>query len=324
VDFPMDRPVPIESLHASITRRTALGAMLAPIIAGCTDAFAPRAAARPLLSASDDPILLIGAGDPHAHFTNRAFQVGKLIQAELDTNPGAYAFTVGDLVPHGTAAEYRAYHAAWGSFKERTLFEIRNHDRIADPLAKPYFDYVGDLGGPRGLGYYAKTLGAWRIYFLNSEAVGSTTQANWLAADLPNWTNYHIMAMWHTPMFASVCVHNRKAMTLPDPSGRWWQLLVDHGAELVISGHTHRFERLSPMLRDGTVSDQGIRQFIVGTGGVDNMPILTVHPHSERQLITHGMFKLWLYADRYEWQFVDMSGVVQDSGAQATRTVIAV
>jgi Calcineurin-like phosphoesterase len=320
----MDRPPPLERVHDPITRRTALGVMLAPLVSGCMDALAPRTGPHALLSTADDPVLLIGAGDPHAHFTSRAFQVGKLIQAELDKNPSAWAFTVGDLVPHGTVAEYKAYHAAWGSFKERTLFEIGNHDRIADPTAKPYYDYVGDLGGPHGVGYYAKTMGSWRIYFLNSETARSTAQVNWLAADLPNWSNYHIMAMWHIPMFASVCVHNQRAMTMPGPLGVWWQLLLDHGADLVISGHTHRYERLSRMLRNGTVSSNGMRQFIVGTGGVDNMPILTVHPHSEKQLITHGMFKLWLYQNHYEWQFLDMSGIVQDSGSEATRTTIAV
>lgn len=305
----------------NITRRQALATLAAPVAAGCRglDLTAPL-----FSTSSAASVALVGAGDPHAQLANKAHAIGTMIRAALDADPTAWAFALGDLVTNGTADEYQQYyHQAWGSFKSRTLFEIGNHDRKADPSATAYYDYVGQLGGPRGKGYYAKTLGAWRCYFLNSEKLHSE-QATWLAADLPQWTNHQIMAMWHTPMFASVCEHSGKAMTWPSALGPWWTLLQDHGAELVFSGHVHRYERFPRMLRDGTVSDRGMRQFIIGTGGVKPMTILSVHRHSERQVVTRGIVRLALHPDRYEWRFTDLTGVVRDSGTQPCRRVITV
>jgi acid phosphatase type 7 len=304
----------------NITRRGALAAFAAPIITGCRglDLTAPSFATSSLGS-----VALVGAGDPHAQLANKAHDIGRMILAALDAEPTAWAFALGDLVTNGTADEYRQfYERAWGSFKSRTLFQIGNHDRKADPAAIAYYDYVGELGGERGRGYYARTLGAWRCYFLNSERLHSE-QAAWLATDLPQWSNYHIMAMWHTPMFASVCQHAGRAMTWPGALGPWWSVLQQHGAELVLSGHVHRYERFSRMLRDGTRSDRGVRQFIIGTGGAKPMPILSLHRNSERQMVTRGMFRLDLRPDRYEWRFTDVTGAVQDSGIQQCRKVIS-
>jgi hypothetical protein len=280
---------------------------------------------RPLLDVTSDPILLIGAGDPHSHFTNPSFAIGQQLKAELASNPSAYMFCAGDLVPNGKPVEYNAYNSAWGKFggTGRFFSVIGNHDRIYDPSGKPYYDYVGDCGGPAGLGYYAVTLGAWRIYFLNSEQRRSA-QTTWLAADLPLWSSYNIMAVWHTPTFDSICRHSTKPMTNGGASLPWWRLLQQYGAELVVNGHVHRYERYAKQLDDTTPSDAGIRQFTLGTGGVNNMPILAggTHPNSLIQLLTHGYFKLWLYPDRYEWQFIDINSALLDSGVQTSRKVI--
>jgi acid phosphatase type 7 len=77
------------------------------------------------------------------------------------------------------------------------------------------------------------------------------------------------------------------------------------------------------MLRDGTVATGGIRQFVLGTGGAKPMEILSVHPLSQRQFVTRGVTKFVLHADRYEWQFTDVTGVVRDSGSQACRVSAA-
>ncbi len=309
-----------------LSRRQALGVLAAPLLAAC---FPDRLTA-PLVSLSETagPTTLIGAGDQHAVASNYAHTTGRIIKGMLDANPAAHAFALGDLVPNGTAQEYRDYyHRAWGAFKDRTLFMVGNHDRKADPTATAYYDYVGEAGGPRGKGYYAKTLGSWRCYFLNDQGglALRSEQTEWLKADLPNWANHHIMAMWHQPMFASACNMGGKALTMTYPGalGPWWSALQSYGAELVVSGHVHRYERLARMLRDGTPSAQGIRQFIVGTGGVKPMEILKVHPQCQRQVVTRGIFRLDLYSDRYKWKLTDLAGVVRDSGWQMCRKVVA-
>jgi hypothetical protein len=309
----------------TLTRRQVLGILAAPLTAPLFQACGTDRLLSPLLSLDETttgPVTLIGAGDPHAvNLVNNTHKAGAMVKAVLDADPNAWGFAIGDLVNNGLEEEYPYYDRAWGAFKPRTLFAIGNHDRKADPSAAAYYDYVGDLGGPRGKGYYAKTLGAWRCYFLNSEQARSE-QAAWLAADLPNWSNHHIMAMWHTPMFASTCVHNGgKSMAWPGPKGMgpWWQLLQDHGAEFVVCGHVHRWERFPRMLHDGSVSSRGIRQFIAGTGGVKPMPIFTRHPRGQRQVVTRGVARFDLHPDRYEWRFTDLAGVVQDQGSQTCR-----
>jgi hypothetical protein len=125
--------------------------------------------------------------------------------------------------------------------------------------------------------------------------------------------------VWHTPLFASICEHNGKAMVWPWKLKPLWQILQAHGVEFLTVGHVHRYERFPRMLADGTASDTGLRQFIVGTGGAGLMPIRTVHPLSERQVIARGMVRFDLYDDRYEWSFTDISGVQRDAGSQACR-----
>jgi acid phosphatase type 7 len=316
-----------------ITRRNALALLLAPLAAaGCSfdSILSPERAKAAgkfgsprYLSASDAPFTLIGAGDPHAKLNITPTQrTGKLLKALMDKTPGAQAFAVGDITEHGTAEEYALYqnNTLWGAFKERTDFEMGNHDVKTDPTGTAYYDYVGALGGERGKGYYAKTYGSWRCYYLNSMR-GVSAQTTWLAADLPNWTNYHIMAMWHHPMFASICAHHGIAMT-PIKVGPWWDLLQKHGAEFVVTGHVHRYERFARMFSDGTPSDDGIRQFNVGTGGAGLMSILTVHPHSEIQRVARGIIQFDLYPDRYEWKFTELGGAVTDTGVQTCRKVL--
>jgi Calcineurin-like phosphoesterase len=312
-------------IHLPLTRRQALGVLatpfLAPLLSSCdTDAlFSPS---RPSFSASDLSITLIGAGDPHAKVNYLPSQrTGRLLQSLLNQHPGSRAFCVGDLTSTGTPEEFRYYQQTWGAFKDNTDFQIGNHDLLSDSTASAYYDYVGDSVGSRGKGYYAKTYGAWRVYYLNSQ-VGRAPQTTWLAEDLPKWAGYRIMAMWHQPQHASVCVHNGRAMTYDHGTGPWWDLLVKYGAELVVSGHVHRYERFAKLLRNGTVSAQGMRQFVVGTGGAKPMDILRVHPHSEYRIVTRGIFQLDLYGDRYEWRFIDDKGASHDSGVEMCRGMV--
>jgi hypothetical protein len=278
-------------------------------------------------------VSLIGAGDTHCQLNvgNRGKNAALIKKVLAD--PTAWAFNAGDLVHSGKAIEYQTYyHRDWGSFKDRTLFCMGNHDsEYAVPGGVEYNRYTG---APR---YYAKTLGSWRIYVLNcSEAskggASAAEQTAWLKADLPIWSPaYHIAAMVHYPMFSSVCeyhtgLHNGvpKDMTWKGKVGPWWRVLQEHGCEFAISGHAHRMERLRPMLADGTASRNGIRQYVIGTGGVLLRNIVPpAHPNSEAIVVQHGVERFDLYPDRYEWQFINVAGVVQDRGVQSCRKVLA-
>jgi hypothetical protein len=205
----------------AISRRQAIGMLAAPLavpLLGCSDLLAPQHTAS-LASAAAGSVTLIGAGDPHAKVNNgNAERVGRMIRTMLDGNPGARAFALGDVTAFGTREEFQLYDRAWGSFKSLTDFQIGNHDLLTDSSGTPYYDYVGTAAGTRGKGYYAKTYGSWRGYYLNSMR-NFDEQTAWLKADLPKWAGYHIYAMWHHPLFASVCAHHRRAMTFPNKVG---------------------------------------------------------------------------------------------------------
>jgi hypothetical protein len=48
----------------------------------------------------------------------------------------------------------------------------------------------------------------------------------------------------------------------------FWQLLYDHGADLVLNGHDHLYARYRPLDPSGNYDPKrGIREFVVGTGG---------------------------------------------------------
>jgi acid phosphatase type 7 len=328
--------------HSKMTRREAMqqiaGLAALPLITSCG---VDRLLSPSLgLSSAMTPVSLIGAGDPHAlsfATAQNAFVTGKMIADRLAADPSAWAFCNGDLVPNGTAAQFKdAYHKAWGGFKVRTLPTIGNHDLLADPTGTPYYDYWGELAGPRGKGYYAKTFGNWRGYFLNSQVLRSE-QAAWLAADLTSWTDYHIFAVWHQPHYVSPCNHGGIKTPMGWPGfngmGQFWEALQKHQAEFVVSGHAHRYERFPRMKRNAKevfngiiVADptqyQGIRQFVIGTGGVPTMPPFSPHPQVEKIVVTRGVVKFTLYADRYEWNLTDLTGVVRDSGRQSCRKVL--
>jgi acid phosphatase type 7 len=302
-----------------------LAAAAAPWVGGC---LSDRLLAPSLSTGSiGGGVTLIGAGDLHAASTAvlPRKRTAAMVKAALDAEPGAMAFMVGDLTHTGKTAEYTDFYApSWGAFRDRTIFCIGNHDtEYADPPGAAYYTYTK---APR---YFAADLGDhWRAYSLNCSLPG-TEQADWLRADLAAHPDRQYLAMFHYPMFSSVCEYHTalaghpKDMTWKAKVGPWWKILQAAGCEFALSGHAHRFERLAPMLADGTASANGIRQYVVGTAGVKLRGIVTEHPRSEKIVVAHGVVKFGLYPDHYEWIFTDEFGAVRDQGTQVCHRILA-
>ena len=88
-----------------------------------------------------------------------------------------------------------------------------------------------------------------------------------------------------------------------------FKILYDHGADVVITGHDHIYERFASQDPGGKADPLGIRQFIAGTGGAKLYKIHTVKPNSEvRNNTAHGVLKLTLHPTSYLWEFVAISG----------------
>ena len=61
-----------------------------------------------------------------------------------------------------------------------------------------------------------------------------------------------------------------------------WQILYEHGADVVLSGSEHMYERFGPQTPTGAAdAANGIRQFTVGTGGESHYQVGDIQPNSQ-------------------------------------------
>ncbi len=224
-----------------------------------------------------------------------------LVEMALGANPRAAVLLLGDNVYQGGTrrAFEQCYGPTWGRFKARTHPAPGNHE-YATPNAAGYFGY---FGAAAGCGYYSVQLGAWRVVSLNSNLGGAqqAAQLAWLKQELAASPQRCTLAYWHHPLYSSgghgSIAHMRAA----------WELLHRAGAEIVLSGHDHDYERFAPQDANGRLDpERGIRQFVVGTGGAYATPFLWRQKHSEvRDNSRSGVLKLVLGAERYEWEFLE-------------------
>ena len=189
-----------------------------------------------------------------------------------------------------------------------------NHDYNTAGAAG-YFGYFGAAAGEPGKGYYSFSLGAWHIIALNSDLPmgAGSTQEQWLRADLAAHPAACTLAYWHHPLFSSSTV------AVLGAAESAWQDLYDAGAELVLNGHHHDYERFAPQNPAGEVDQvHGIREIVAGTAGGEGLfPFGATAPHSEvRDNETFGVLKLTLRARDYDWEFVPVPGkTFRDSGS---------
>jgi hypothetical protein len=225
--------------------------------------------------------------------------------------PGVVA-ALGDLAyESGTTAEFHnCYNPTWGRHKARTRPAVGNHEYQTSGAA-PYFAYFGASAGDPAKGYYSYDIGAWHVVVLNSNcsSVGGcgagSAQEQWLRADLASNPSQCTLAYWHHPLFSSGDHGNNPAMT------GFWEALYEAGAEVVLAGHDHHYERFAPQTASGVADNAfGIRSFVVGTGGREaHREVGTPKPNSEvTQATTFGVLRLDLQATGYTWAFVPEAG----------------
>jgi acid phosphatase type 7 len=264
--------------------------------------------ASPLLGA--EPVIA-GAGD----IASSSLGAAKTASLLDGINPDVVYTTGDNAYPDGAATDYASfYEPTWGRHKARTRPTPGNHD-YHQPGAGPYFDYFGSLAGERGSGYYAYSLGSWRLYAMNSNIPmeAGSPQETWLRLDLATHPRACVLAYWHHPRFsAGEYDDDAKSEAI-------WRALYDANAELVLNGHDHNYQRYAPMSPAGAVEmERGIREFVVGTGGHERYP-LAARPDGTREAAddqTIGVLRLTLLRHGYDWQFVPEPGMTfTDTGS---------
>lgn len=250
-------------------------------------------------------VTLVGAGDIASCSGSADSKTAAVVAGIAGT-----VFTAGDNVyPDGSAANYQnCFGPSWGSLKSRMRPVPGNHDYYRHPGAKPYYSYFGRKAGPSGHGYYAYNAGLWRIYALNSECATTSTcyanQLTWLQNDIAANPHTCSLAIWHRPLYSTGPHGNSSRMA------QVFKVLYDKGADVVITGHDHMYERYTPIDPSGVPDPvNGIREFVVGTGGASLYAFKTDDPLVEvRDNTTHGVLRLDLSAGSYAWQFLPIAG----------------
>ena len=243
--------------------------------------------------------IFVGAGDI-AGCTERFFDEKT---ADLLDRLEGTVFALGDNVQGpGTDADFaNCFHPSWGRHKARIWPAVGNHEYNV-PGAGPHFTYWGDRAGPPGKGYYSYDLGAWHIVVLNSNTLFGE-QNEWLAADLAANPSRCTLAYWHHPWFTS------SSYRCPEELLRFVEILHEAGADIVLTGHAHGYERFAPQTPAGEPDPEtGIRHFVVGTGGAPFHPFRRTRPNSEVRALTYGLLQFELFEDRYTWEFVPVEG----------------
>jgi hypothetical protein len=211
---------------------------------------------------------------------------------------------------------YFSYGKSWGRVKRITRPAPGNHE-YATSGASGYYRYFGRAAGPPGRGYYSFDLGRWHLVSLNSNcsAVGGCEEGSpeerWLRRDLARHRTTCTLAYWHHPRFSSGPHGDDTAV-----SGLW-HALYDYGADIVLSGHDHDYERFAPLNVAGALDrTQGIREFVVGTGGKSHYALRERQPHSqEYDSSSFGVLALTLEPGGYDWSFVPAVGSFTDRGS---------
>jgi hypothetical protein len=217
----------------------------------------------------------------------------------------------------GQLADYLlSFDPSWGRVRSILKPVPGNHEYLT-PDARGYFDYFGAGVGARGRGWYSYDLGTWHLVALNSNCaeVGGcgpgSPQLEWLEAELAAHPRACTLAYWHHPRFSSGLHGDDSSFDA------FWETLYRHGADVVLAGHDHEYERFAPQDPDAIPDgDYGIREFVAGTGGMELRPFFAIRENSEvRDDSSFGVLSLRLHPGGYDWRFLPAAGdAFTDSG----------
>ena len=276
----------------------------------------PPANITPVSTPADHGVYLVGAGD-----IAECGLPGDGLTADLLARfAGATFFTAGDnAYQSGAPRQFQnCFDPTWGRYKDRIHPAPGNHD-WATPSAQGYFGYFGAAAGTPGQGWYSFDLNGWHIVVLDSDCneIGGcqtgSAEEKWLKADLAAHPVLCSLAIWHHPRFSSGG-HGNNLFTQD-----FWKDLYAAGAEIVINGHDHDYERFDLQDPDGNLDpSHGMREFVAGTGGALELGLIGKPAANSQVFIgnVYGVLALTLYPDRYAWEFVPQAGKTQgDSGS---------
>ena len=190
-------------------------------------------------------------------------------------------------------------------------------------------------------GYYSYNIGNWHIISINTNdgctANGITctgpnaathykgsAQERWLRNELAANANRCVMAVMHYPRYSSNLAKSYTRTADPNDSAvsgkvkAMWADLYAGGAEVVLSGHAHNYERFHPQDSNNNRNDAfGVQQFVVGTGG-NNLEVNATQTKNSAARITprFGYLRMTLSPTSYSYAFKGVNGSTYDAGTR--------
>ena len=257
-------------------------------------------------------------------------------QSIVQANPDAFVM-LGDAqyAQWGPFSASSSYTTAFAALTSRTWAVQGNHDFDAGGgttapgrTANGFFSYFGTRAGPSPYQAYSFDLGTWHFVVMNSNCsetpVSCSGQTTWLQNDLAQTRQPCIAAAWHHPRWVSPGGIETGLGYADNPaSAPWMAALYAKGADVVMSGHSHHYERSFPVDPNKVRDDaKGLRIFVAGSGGREFRPAspLAGNPTDPSSInnATFGFLKLTLKARSFDHEFVRESGpTFSDSGTVA-------
>lgn len=238
----------------------------------------------------------------------------------VDAMSPDFVFELGDTqYENGTPTEYSSYwDQSWDWGPLQSLYSVKpaigNHE----------YGYSNGAGWEAEFGrsrhYYDFNAGDWHVYVIDSEACAENvsvcqpngSQYEWLKTQITNTPATDcVAAFWHHPLFNDGGEHG----DITQMHDIYALLDTKAGADLILSGHEHNYQRFAKQTADGVQQNDAPKEFVVGTGGKSLYAMAGSGQNLQFSDDGHfGILKLKLEATDFVYAFESTAGVILDGG----------
>ena len=230
-------------------------------------------------------------------------------QLDFVIHTGDLVYKLGNAASRAFALVFRVCPRAANS-----LYAVLGHVMLRCPVdGSPYYFHafppLSDAKGatqpsPAKRQYYALVYQNIQFIFLDSQVFfgeeGSEEQDAWLTQRLQDDQFAYSVVITHVPLFTSSVIHPADSQPVRQA---WHGKFARAGVPLVLSGHSHNYERL--------VVD-GVTYVVTGGGSSQLYPALKIDPQSQAFSVSSHFVLLEFFEDQIKILAIDKNGKILD------------